>query len=136
MNVPVPLILSLAAAVLLAGYGSAEPATPDQSKTAAATPRQSALAMATEPGERTYLKWCAPCHAPGIAHPGTNAIKVKYEGSRPGALIEQADLDPGLVKAMVRGGISVMPPFRKTEISDPELDALATWLAAQGKKRK
>jgi mono/diheme cytochrome c family protein len=136
MNAPVPPILSLAAALVLASCGSAESAVPGNPETPAGAPRKSALAMATDPGQRTYLRWCAPCHAPGTEHPGTNAIAAKYEGSRPGALVDQADLDPGLIKAMVRGGISVMPPFRKTEISDPELDALATWLAAQGKKRK
>ena len=30
---------------------------------------------------------------------------------------------------MVRTGISVMPHFRKTEISDAELDALARYVA-------
>jgi mono/diheme cytochrome c family protein len=33
------------------------------------------------------------------------------------------------VKVLVRHGISVMPQFRKTEISDQELDALAAYLA-------
>jgi mono/diheme cytochrome c family protein len=29
----------------------------------------------------------------------------------------------------VRTGVSVMPPFRKTEISDADLEALAAYLA-------
>jgi len=33
------------------------------------------------------------------------------------------------VKYFVRHGISVMPQFRKTEISDAELDALAAFLS-------
>jgi len=33
------------------------------------------------------------------------------------------------VKVLVRHGISVMPQFRKTEISDAELDALAKYLS-------
>lgn len=101
-----------------------------------AAPWQSPLAKATDPGERTYLKWCAPCHAPGLEHPGTNALTARYAGAAPGALIERRDLEPALVKLMVRNGISVMPQFRKTEISDPELDALAKWLSAQGKIKK
>ena len=135
MNGPVPRLLWLTSALLLAGCGSAESAVVN-AEGPAAGPRKSALALATDPGQRSYLKWCAPCHASGIEHPGTNAITAKYEGTRPGALIEQPDLDPDLIKAMVRSGISVMPPFRKTELSDSDLDALAIWLAAQGKQRK
>ena len=33
-----------------------------------------------------------------------------------------------MVKGFVRNGAYVMPRFRKTEISDPELDALAAYL--------
>jgi mono/diheme cytochrome c family protein len=136
MNGPVLHLLWLASALLLAGCGSAESAVVVNADGPAVGPRKSALALPTDPGQRSYLKWCAPCHAPGVEHPGTNAIAAKYEGTRPGALIEQPDLDPELIKAMVRSGISVMPPFRKTELSDSELDALAIWLAAQGKQHK
>jgi (+)-pinoresinol hydroxylase len=33
------------------------------------------------------------------------------------------------VKTIVRQGVSFMPQFRKTEISDADLDALAVYLA-------
>lgn len=135
MNAAILLTVPVAIALVLAG-GQRAASTPADAAAVAGAPRKSALALATDPGERVYLKWCAPCHAPGIEHPGTNAITAKYRGDRPGALIAQADLDPALIKLMVRHGISVMPTFRKTEISDPELDALAAWLAAQGKKPK
>ena len=36
---------------------------------------------------------------------------------------------PELTRAFVRTGVSVMPPFRKTEISDADLAALAAYLA-------
>jgi mono/diheme cytochrome c family protein len=36
---------------------------------------------------------------------------------------------PELTRAFVRNGVSVMPPFRKTEITDAELAALAAYLA-------
>jgi mono/diheme cytochrome c family protein len=80
-------------------------------------------------GRMVYAKWCAPCHDPGVAHPGTNALTVKYKGVKSGVLLEWRDLPPATVKALVRHGISVMPQFRKTEISDAELDALAAYLA-------
>lgn len=80
-------------------------------------------------GRAVYTKWCAPCHDPGVIHPGTNALTVKYRGVKPGVLLEWKDLQPETVKYLVRHGISVMPQFRKTEISDAELDALAKFLA-------
>jgi mono/diheme cytochrome c family protein len=87
----------------------------------------------TPAGERVYRKWCSHCHDPGIGHPGTQAIEAKYKGKRPGVLTEWTELNPEYVELMVRQGISVMPQFRKTEISDEELRALAEWMAAQGK---
>ncbi len=80
-------------------------------------------------GRAVYVKWCAPCHDPGVSHPGTNALTVKYRGVKPGVLLEWKDLQASTVKVLVRHGISVMPQFRKTEISDAELDALAKYLA-------
>jgi mono/diheme cytochrome c family protein len=79
-------------------------------------------------GREVYLKWCAPCHAPGITHPGTHALMTKYQG-KSGVLLEWTDLPASTVKYTVRHGISVMPQFRKTEISDAELDALARYLS-------
>ncbi len=80
-------------------------------------------------GRVVYTKWCAPCHDPGVSHPGTNALTVKYQGVKPGVLLEWKDLQPETVKYLVRHGISVMPQFRKTEISDADLDALAKFLS-------
>ena len=80
-------------------------------------------------GRAVYAKWCAPCHDPGVIHPGTNALTVKYKGVKSGVLLEWTDLKPQTVKHLVRHGISVMPQFRKTEISDAELDALAAFLS-------
>jgi len=36
---------------------------------------------------------------------------------------------PTITQTFVRTGVSVMPPFRKTEISDADLAALAAYLA-------
>ena len=92
-------------------------------------------ALAAEPsdpysaGRAVYTKWCAPCHDPGVIHPGTNALTAKYKGIKSGVLLEWKDLPPAMVRQLVRNGISVMPQFRKTEISDADLDALAKFLA-------
>lgn len=82
-----------------------------------------------EHGKAVFEKWCAPCHAAGNEHPGTAALGAKYEGKLPAALAERADLPADFVKATVRAGITVMPFFRKTEIGDADLDALAAYLS-------
>ena len=84
-------------------------------------------------GRVVYENWCAPCHDPGINHPGTHALMAKYQGSKPAVLLERTDLPASIVKFFVRHGISVMPQFRKTEISDAELDALAAFLSRNTK---
>lgn len=81
------------------------------------------------PGRAVYEKWCAPCHDPGIHHPATNALGAKYKGVKGGVILEWTDLPAATVRYWVRTGISVMPHFRKTEISDAELDALAGYLS-------
>jgi mono/diheme cytochrome c family protein len=80
-------------------------------------------------GREVFQNWCAPCHAPGPRHPGTQALDVLYKGAKPAALEERTDLVPELTRAFVRSGVSVMPPFRKTEITDADLAALAAYLA-------
>ena len=84
-------------------------------------------------GRLVYERWCAACHDPGIEHPGTNALTTKYQGVKSGVILEWNDLSPELVRHLVRTGMSVMPHFRKTEISDPELDALASYLSRNTK---
>jgi mono/diheme cytochrome c family protein len=80
-------------------------------------------------GNEVFQYWCAPCHAPGPRHPGTQALDALYKGAKPGALEQRNDLTPEITTAFVRTGVSVMPPFRKTEISDADLAALAAYLA-------
>lgn len=80
-------------------------------------------------GKAVYDLWCGACHDPGPRHPGTQALDVLYKGSKPGALEERTDLVPKLTETFVRRGVSVMPPFRKTEISDADLAALTAYLA-------
>jgi mono/diheme cytochrome c family protein len=82
-----------------------------------------------ERGEAVFRYWCAPCHAPGPRHPGTQALDALYKGVKPGALEERTDLVPEITSTFVRTGVSIMPPFRKTEISDADLAALAAYLA-------
>jgi (+)-pinoresinol hydroxylase len=82
-----------------------------------------------ERGRQVFEYWCTPCHAPGPRHPGTQALEALYKGAKPGALEERTDLVPSITETFVRTGVSVMPPFRKTEIGDVDLAALAAYLA-------
>lgn len=92
-------------------------------------------ATALEQGKQVYDYWCLPCHGPGLGLPGfdglpgTQQLRLKYRGTDISPLLEErTDLVPEFVKVIVRQGVSFMPQFRKTEISDAELDALAAYL--------
>lgn len=80
-------------------------------------------------GKDVFERWCSACHAPGPGHPGTQALQAKYKGAKPPALEDRRDLPPDQVKFFVRHGVSIMPFFRKTEISDKDLDDLAAYVA-------
>jgi mono/diheme cytochrome c family protein len=81
-----------------------------------------------------YQKFCSECHGPGVGKPGTLALADKYKGEKPALLEKRTDLTPAIVKIFVRNGITVMPFFRKTEISDADLDAIAAYLARNNKQ--
>ena len=88
-----------------------------------------AFAQDVERGREVFQYWCAPCHDDGEARPGTVALQILYSGEKPALLEERTDLLPEYTKTIVRTGISIMPFYRKTEISDADLDALAAYLA-------
>jgi mono/diheme cytochrome c family protein len=84
-------------------------------------------------GKAVYEHWCAPCHAPGPGHPGTQSLQLKYAGKVPAVLIERTDLAPQAVATFVRQGVLLMAPFRKTEITDTELAVLTAYVASHYK---
>jgi mono/diheme cytochrome c family protein len=107
----------------------AAPAAPAAAKASAA---DGALAA---DGKQLFDRHCASCHGRGIGNPGnarkpgTDALLAKYGGKLPPLLEERTDLTPALVAFYVRRGISLMAPYRKTEIDDAELAALGAWLS-------
>jgi mono/diheme cytochrome c family protein len=117
------------AAVLLSLGAIAAPALAAQPASAPAA------AAATASGESVYKHWCVHCHSAGRGNPGTDSLKVKYKDAIPAVLLDRTDMTPQFVSTAVRQGVLSMPPFRKTEITDAELTALATWVASGGGKR-
>jgi mono/diheme cytochrome c family protein len=92
-----------------------------------------------ERGHAVFDKWCAPCHAGGIgsggrAFPGTASLELKYKGSKPAALEQRTDLPGPVLKVFMRNGSLAMPAFRKVEIPDSDIDALAAYIAATAAK--
>jgi (+)-pinoresinol hydroxylase len=80
-----------------------------------------------------FQKFCSVCHGEGPGIPGTLALQAKYKGSRPALLEKRTDLKAAFIKFCVRNGISVMPSFRKTEVSEADLDAIMEYLARNNK---
>ena len=87
-------------------------------------------------GGKVFDKWCSDCHSTAEG-PGSQALQRKYRGAVPAILEQRRDLRPGYVKLAVRRGVSFLPSFRKTEISDADLALLAAYLApSQGETRQ
>jgi (+)-pinoresinol hydroxylase len=80
---------------------------------------------------RGYLEFqnsCSVCHGALPERPGTRALAAKYKGAEPAMLEDRTDLSPEFIRAIVRHGVTVMPQFRKTEVSDEDLDAIIAYL--------
>lgn len=123
--------MSLAVAfvlVLAAQAAAAQERTASSAWTVSTTPSKG------EPkGYVQYQNYCSMCHGEGVGKPGTMALQAKYKGALPALLEKRTDLTPALIKAVVRNGVSVMPLFRKTEISDADLDAITAYLTRNNK---
>ena len=78
-------------------------------------------------GWKIFDKWCAGCHSTAEG-PGSMALQRKYQGALPAVLEQRSKLSPEYVSFVVRHGISFMPSFRKTEISDADLALLSAYL--------
>ena len=121
MRIPNLLVLAAGIAAFCAGTHA-----PAQDEAGAATE--------LDRGETVFTYWCAGCHSAGPGMPGTQALAAKYDGSRPALLRERNDLTPEQIAFFVRNGVSVMPPFRKTEVTDADLDALSTYIVTTARR--
>ena len=81
-------------------------------------------------GAALFSNRCGFCHLPGGM--GTNIVTVQQVrlGKPPemGLLTNRDDLTADYVKAVVRAGKVAMPPQTKVDITDAELEAVATFL--------
>ena len=85
-------------------------------------------AINTASGDVLFSHYCGHCHNPGEGHPGTMRLGIRLAPEH--AVLRQRDnLSPAYIKQIVRNGLGMMPPFRPTEISDMELESLASYVA-------
>ena len=105
-----------------------------------APPAIAADAAVVEQGGAVFQHLCAPCHGTGAdangmpVLPGSYSLQLKYNGAKPAFLEQRSDLPAAVIKTFVRHGIASMPPFRKSEVTDQEIDAIAAYLAQAAKK--
>jgi mono/diheme cytochrome c family protein len=84
-------------------------------------------------GKAVYDQWCIGCHGPmpgmGRFPPaGSYRLQQRYKDAKPAMLEERVDLTAALIRTVVRQGLPIMPPLRKTEVTDAELDAVIAHL--------
>jgi mono/diheme cytochrome c family protein len=113
--------LLVLATLAAASYCRAEPPPPQQKATQSA-------------GQRLFQRWCAPCHNAGPGDdgmempPGTAALAAKYKGAVPAELERRGDLSADALRNFIRHGSGSMPMFRRTEVSDADIEELARYL--------
>ena len=88
-----------------------------------------------ERGRAKFEHTCAPCHADGVGDdgramlPGTDALRIKYQGALPALLEKRTDLNGDAIRMFVRRGTWSMPPFRPTEVTERDIQDIAAYLA-------
>jgi mono/diheme cytochrome c family protein len=81
-------------------------------------------------GKQVYENWCHQCHMPSPFAPGT--IQLKHTRGEALSVIEnRREFPEEYTRMIVRRGIGGMPNFRRTEITDEELDMLAEYMAGK-----
>jgi mono/diheme cytochrome c family protein len=87
-----------------------------------------------ERGQAKFEHSCAPCHGDGLGDdgramlPGTDALRIKYQGSLPALIEKRTDLNADAIRTFVRRGTWSMPPFRPTEITESDIQDIAAYL--------
>jgi mono/diheme cytochrome c family protein len=83
------------------------------------------LTARQEQGRRLYNGSCIYCHGPNVW--GTFTLGRRLGADH--ALLEQRrDLVGPYVKTVIRAGLGSMPAFRRTELTDTDVDAIVDYL--------
>lgn len=126
----IAICVAVPALALLAAGGASLAQAPRQPQ---ALPK---VVKADLPGRVIFEHQCASCHGAGPGDdgaamlPGTTNLARRYQGDLPAALELRDDLDGDALRLFVRNGIGAMPSFRKSELSDAEIDEIAAYLQA------
>ena len=84
--------------------------------------------VAVERGHALFAGSCAYCHGQkGFA----TTLLAKRLGAQSAVLETRTDLSPALIRAAVRHGINGMPWYRRSELSDADLDDIVSFLTRQ-----
>ena len=119
------------AGALLALAAPLAPAQDTPPAVAQDTPPAMAQDTSQALGKQVFDVWCGICHGlpNGASGGGTETLAALYRGTDiPAQLEDRSDLTAELVITLTRDGRNTMPNFRKTEISDAELEALVAHL--------
>ena len=112
--------------------GGPPPLPPYQMR--AEAPKGDRLAARTD-GAELFSNHCGYCHLAGGM--GTNLLtKQRMMAGQPpetGLLVNRTDLTADYVKSVVRMGKVAMPRLTKVDVTDAELDAIATYLSKDKK---
>lgn len=102
----------------------------------ALVPASAALAADPVNGEAKFNLWCVACHGAGPGHPGTQALQKAYadDPSMPAEIALRTDLDADIIEHFIRNGTSIMPFFRKTELSDSDIADIAAYISLNAAK--
>ena len=103
---------------------------------------QSAEGELVPRGKAVYAQWCVDRHGPiagvggfgGFPPAGTKRLQDRYQGAVPATLEDRVDLTPDLIRLVVRQGRPIMPPLRKTEVTDADLEAVIAYLLQKQKR--
>ena len=93
-------------------------------------------------GAEIYESMCSYCHdrvPPGTALPmlpGVASLALKYDGALSPYIKERPDLaNVAVLATFLRNGSGSMPPFRKTEVTDDDISAIAAFFAQTSGER-
>ncbi len=79
-----------------------------------------------EQGRKLFQSTCLYCHGEKVW--GTFALQRRL-GADQGLLEKRTDLVAPFVKNVVRNGLGSMPAYRRTELTDADVDAIADYLS-------